>query len=209
MRTLTRRGGCSERQLSRPNGLTEHRCRKCTASLFMNFPAFLYPSLNKRRSIGVSDATASPYRIPHLQPGLTDNPPQKSEYGLGPARPSSSSFSSPLLFSEPKPSLSPTTNKIPESAPNARKQSNLQFRRSEIEYFAGSERIEGDKVQYFCLKGLVKNPTAVVCKQHRPFSQGCESLTPTKGLLYAASNPSLSFQERDTVGGTGANNHPR
>ncbi|GBM29162.1 hypothetical protein AVEN_97436-1 [Araneus ventricosus] len=103
----------------------------------MNFLAFLYPSLNKRRSIGVSDATASPYRIPHLQPGLTDNPPQKSEYGLRPARPSSSFLRPPLLFLEPKTSLSPTTNKIP--------------------------------------------------------------VTPTKGPLYAASNPSISFQERGNL----------
>ncbi|GBO02263.1 hypothetical protein AVEN_145531-1 [Araneus ventricosus] len=149
----------------------------------MNFLAFLYPSLNKRHSIGVSDATASPYRISHLHPGLTDNLLQKSEYGPGPARPPSSSLSTPLLFSEPKTSLSPATNKIPELAPNDKKQSNLEFKRSEIEYFAESESIEGGKVQYFCCKGLVKNSTAVVCKQHSPFSQGCESLTPTKGLL--------------------------
>ncbi|GBN65391.1 hypothetical protein AVEN_144220-1 [Araneus ventricosus] len=113
----------------------------------MNFLAFLYPSLNKRRSIGLSDAMAWPYGIPHLQPGLTDNPPQKSEYGPRPARPSSSSLSSPLLFSEPKTSLSPETNKIPELAVNAKKQSNLEFKRSEIECFAGSERIEDGKVQ--------------------------------------------------------------
>ncbi|GBM60050.1 hypothetical protein AVEN_147610-1 [Araneus ventricosus] len=59
----------------------------------------------KVRSIG----TAFPYRILHLQLGLTDNPPQNLESGPGPARPTSFL----LLSFKAKTSLSPTTNKIP------------------------------------------------------------------------------------------------
>ncbi|GBM47897.1 hypothetical protein AVEN_75320-1 [Araneus ventricosus] len=124
-------------------------------------------------------------------------PPESEKHNFGTMsvceHDNSKTITARVMTFEPK-TISQTDDKqIPESDPNAKKQSKLQFKGSEKReepciYFGGSERIEGGKVQYFCLKGLVKNFTAVVCEQHKPFSQGCESLTSTKGLFYAVSN---------------------
>ncbi|GBM74392.1 hypothetical protein AVEN_203855-1 [Araneus ventricosus] len=79
------------------------------------------------------------------------------------------SLSIPLLFSEPKACLSPPTNKnFQNQTQMPRNKVICSSKRSEKGRRA--HRSEGGQMEYFCRKGLLKNSTAVVCKQHKPFS---------------------------------------